>query len=256
MANLLRALSLLTILPVRVDWNDAGPPGRVMAAYALAGSLLGLPLAALAAVLVWSGAAARAQLLSASLLLAAWAGLTGALHLDGWADCCDGLFVPAERERRLEIMKDPRLGSFGGAGLVLLLLIKLGAIAGLVPAALPTGWRLWSWLLLWLAVPTLARCAVVMAAYHYPSARPDGMAAHFRRGLEPREAALAGISALPLVAALGIPGIALAAATILALLGLGRLASNRLGGLTGDVYGAIIELSETAMLVVACFWSV
>ena len=58
------------------------------------------------------------------LLLTLWAALSGGLHLDGWADCCDGLLNASAPARRLEIMKDPRLGTFGGAGLVLLLLAK------------------------------------------------------------------------------------------------------------------------------------
>ncbi|MGQ9768558.1 MAG: adenosylcobinamide-GDP ribazoletransferase, partial [Anaerolineae bacterium] len=113
MNDLLRAVGLLTVLPVRVPADDAAAPGRAMAFYPLVGALIGGLLGAAAWLLGRAGLAKAAPLLPAALILAAWAGFTGALHLDGWADCCDALFVPVSRERRLEIMKDPRLGGFG-----------------------------------------------------------------------------------------------------------------------------------------------
>ncbi len=130
MGDLLRALSLLTALPVRARWDESVQPGRAMAVYPLAGALIGLVVALLAAGV---GAVSPA-LLAAALTLAGWAAVTGLLHLDGWSDCCDGLLAPLERTRRLEIMKDPRLGSFGVAGLALLLLVKLAALEGVLAA--------------------------------------------------------------------------------------------------------------------------
>jgi adenosylcobinamide-GDP ribazoletransferase len=242
--DILRALGLLTILPVRVPIDGGTPAGRAMAFYPLVGGLIGVLLAGLAGLLRLVGLAENAQLLSAALILAAWAGLTGALHLDGWADCCDALFVPVSRERRLEIMKDPHLGGFGATGLILLLLIKLAALQGVTasPHALPA----------LIAIPALGRWAAVIAAKAYPSARPGGMGDFFRRGLGRRELVIA--TACASLAAVGLlwRGTILWAVVALALLALARLARVRLGGLTGDVYGAIIELAETAALVAAC----
>lgn len=244
MNDFLRAVGLLTILPVRVPPDDAAPPGRAMALYPLIGALIGALLAELAGLLRLAGLAQTAPLLPAALTLAAWAGLTGALHLDGWADCCDALFVPVSRERRLEIMQDPRLGSFGAVGLVLLLLIKLAALQGVLAQG--------RYALLLLAAPALARWAVVIAARAYPSARLGGMGDFFRRGLGRRELVIAtGIAAaacLPLL----WRGPVLWAGAAAAMLALAGLARARLGGLTGDVYGAITELAETAALVVGC----
>ncbi|MGQ9768393.1 MAG: adenosylcobinamide-GDP ribazoletransferase, partial [Anaerolineae bacterium] len=144
------------------------------------------------------------------------------------------------RERRLEIMKDPRLGGFGAAGLSLLLLIKLAALDGVLrsPRMLPA----------LIAIPALARWAAVIAAKAYPSARPGGMGDTFRRGLGRRELIMAtGLAALAAVPLLW-RGLLLWAAAGLALLTMARLAHSRLGGLTGDAYGAIIELAETAAL--------
>lgn len=243
--DLLRALSLLTRLPVRARWEDA-VPGRAMAAYPLVGALIGAALAGLAWLLMVGIGAGTG--LAAALILAAWAGLTGMLHLDGWADCCDALVAPLSRERRLEVMKDPRLGSFGAAGLVLLLLVKLAALAELLAPAADRPLRA---LLPLLLAPVLGRWAAVIAAAAFPLARPDGMGAAFRRGLGRREIILATLTAAVLCAILGWRGPVLWATAGLTLLGLARLAVARLGGLTGDVYGALIELAETVALVAA-----
>lgn len=243
--DFLRALSLLTRLPVRARWEDA-LPGRAMAAYPLVGALIGAVLVGLGWLLM-SGIGVGAGL-AAALLLAAWAALTGLLHLDGWADCCDALVAPLSRERRLEVMKDPRLGSFGAAGLILLLLVKLAALTEVLAAAAggPAAPRLPL-----LLAPVLGRWAVVIAAAAFPLARRDGMGASFRRGLGRRELILATLTTAAICAILGWRGPVLWAAAGLALFGLARLATTRLGGLTGDVYGAIVELTETVVLVVA-----
>jgi adenosylcobinamide-GDP ribazoletransferase len=244
MNDFLRALGLLTILPVRVPADEGAPPGRTMAFYPLVGALIGGVLAGLAWLLGRIGLAQTAPLLPAALILAAWAGLTGALHLDGWADCCDALFVPVSRERRLEIMKDPRLGGFGAAGLILLLLTKLAALQGIT--ASPHALRAL------VAIPALARWAAVIAAKAYPSARPGGMGDFFRRGLGRRELVIATVIAALTAAGLLWRGALLWAVAAAAMWALAGLARARLGGLTGDVYGAIIELAETAALVAGC----
>jgi adenosylcobinamide-GDP ribazoletransferase len=152
------------------------------------------------------------------------------------------------RERRLEILRDPRLGSFGAIGLVVLLVVKLAAIQGVMasPARLSV----------LVIVPTVARWALVLAAQAFPLARPDGMAAHFRQGLGAHEVTIATATVL-VVAALaavlsGSRGLVALAVAPLVMLAMARLAMGRLGGLTGDVYGAIVELAETASLVVTC----
>lgn len=246
--DFLRAIGLLTVLPVRPRWDERTVPGRAMAFYPLTGTLIGGALAGLAFLLGKTPLPEAAALLPAALVLAAWVGITGGLHLDGWADCCDALFVPASRERRLEILRDPRLGSFGAIGLVLLLFVKLAAIEGImVSPARP-------WVLL--SVPAVARWVLVLAARSFPLARPDGMAAHFRQGLGAREVAIATATVL-LVAALataltGSRGLIALVVAPLAMLVVASLAMGRLGGLTGDVYGAIIEAAETASLIAAC----
>ena len=121
------ALGFLTTLPARPVPYVPGGLGRAAAWFPVIGLLIGLLL------LLVQVTAARllGPPMAAVLAVAAWAVLTGGLHLDGLADCCDGLLVSAPRERRLEIMRDPRVGSFAVSGLVLALLLKTAAVFSL-----------------------------------------------------------------------------------------------------------------------------
>jgi adenosylcobinamide-GDP ribazoletransferase len=232
------ALSLLTILPVPSHWLDLRrPPARAMAAYPFVGLVLG----ALLVLAHWVFRAVLPPLVSAVLIVAAWAILTGGLHLDGWADCCDALPATVTRERRLEILKDPRLGSFGGIGLVLLLMCKFAAVASLPRVGVAL-----------ILAPTLGRWAIVNVAAVFPLARPDGMAAHFRAGLSRRELIWVALTVALVCGAAGWGGLVAFVGAAVAALVLGRWAAIRLGGVTGDVYGAACELVECFVLVLAC----
>lgn len=242
-ADLRRAFGLLTVLPVRAP--EGATPGRSMAYYPLVGAVIGGILAGVAALLHWSDLTDSVPLLSAAIVLAVWGGLTGGLHLDGWADCCDALFVPVDRERRLEIMKDPRLGGFGAVGLILLLLVKFAALQGILGR--PND------LLILVAVAAAARWAAAVAAYSFPSARPGGMGDYFRRGLTWKGLSVATVIAIAAAAPLLLTGTVVVAAAALACFVLALVARSRLGGLTGDVYGAVVEVGETLGLVALCF---
>lgn len=251
MRSFLRALSLLTRIPVRVDWTPEQRLGRILS-WAPA---VGLVLGGLLAIAAWGVSAlfppgGSASMLGAALLLALWVMLTGALHLDGWCDCCDALFVPVGREKRLEIMKDPRAGSFGVVGTVLLLLVKFAAVHAVLSNG-HSGLAAW---LPWLAVPVSARGAMVCAAAWLPLARPDGMGARFRDGLNGWPLAAAGIFSVTVLVVVSwrtswTLGIACGLGAAVAAAAWAMLAMRRLGGLTGDVYGGIVELAETVALV-------
>jgi len=173
--------------------------------------------------------------LSAALVLGLWVAATGALHLDGLADCCDGMLASATPTRRLEILADVHLGAFGVGGVVLLLLIKAAAIASVADARAL------------LLAPAAGRWMALLLAQGHP-ARPHGLGARLHS-----ELGRAGMFwALPVVAGsllIGVRGLVALAAGLVAAWALGRMARARLGGQTGDVLGAAIELSETAMLV-------
>lgn len=235
MKRLALAFQFLTALPFRVD----GPPqpgdtGRAAAWFPLVGLVIG--------ALVWEGRllldAVFPPLVSASLCVLLWTALTGGLHLDGLADCCDGLLSAAPPERRLEIMKDPRLGTFGGAGLILLLLLKTATLASM--DGYQAGWAL-------LLAPVMGRWLLLWAGRQRP-ARPGGMAADFAFGLQP--GAFVGAAILPLMLTLagGWRAVLAAGLAHLAAVGIFHLAHKRLGGLTGDVYGLTVEVAELVTL--------
>ncbi|MEM8863215.1 MAG: adenosylcobinamide-GDP ribazoletransferase, partial [Chloroflexota bacterium] len=180
-----------------------------------------------------------------------WVLLTGGLHLDGLADCCDGLLGAASKEKRLDILKDPRTGSFAVIGLILALGLKGIAIY----VILEGGTSSWGWLPFLLA-PALARFLILPTAIQ-PQARPGGMGSDFATSITSNIIVLAAI--LPLLLLLlgflvGEPTKTIAA---LVFAGLGTawwiyLARTRIGGVTGDVYGSVVETSEILILLGFC----
>lgn len=230
------AFNLLTTLPARAsnDWQP-GDSGRAAGWYPLVGLVVGLLVAAVWTVSSW----VFPPLVCAGLALAAWILLTGGLHLDGLADCCDGLFHASNPERRLQIMKDPHLGAFGAMGLVLTLLLKFAALA-----SLPSEHAILAILL----SASLGRWMVLLAGTQ-SLARPGGMGADFSSGLSKSALAWGAIIPLILTAFLGLHGLLALAITLLAAIGLLYLAHARIGGVTGDVFGLLIEIIEIVTLI-------
>jgi adenosylcobinamide-GDP ribazoletransferase len=230
MNDFLAALSLMTIFPAR---HKDPISARAYAYFPLIGMFIGLFLAAAFFLL----RALLPDLIAAALLLAAWVGISGGLHLDGFADACDGLFAAATRERRLEIMRDVHLGTFGVVGLILLLVIKLSALASA------------AWVAPVVLAPILGRWAMVFAAA-FPLARSGGMAALFRAGLTRPIIFVATLFAMLCCAFFGAFGLGAFAAACAVTLFIARLAQNCLGGLTGDIYGMICESVEVGVLLI------
>jgi adenosylcobinamide-GDP ribazoletransferase len=200
---------------------------------------------ALVAAVLWAVSLlvpALGERLSALLVVAAWVVITGGLHLDGLADTVDGLSGGrGERERTLEIMRDSRIGSHGALALVLLVALKWAALERVL--------SLHS--LGWLMAPVVARFACTLLMAWFPYAREQGLGGGFV-GAVRWPALLSGVVAVSLAGFVLSPGAPLSAlaATLAALLLAWRV-GQRLGGLTGDVYGAAIELSELAALLTA-----
>jgi adenosylcobinamide-GDP ribazoletransferase len=245
MTKLKLALSFLTIFPVHLtEALQPGDLGRAAVWFPLVGMMIGLlvAVARLGLVSIFPGP------LAAVLVVTVWVVLTGGLHLDGLADCCDGLLAAVPPERRLEIMKDPRLGTFGGAGLLLYLLIKIGALFAIPVLIYPDSGILTSFLPLLLA-PALARWLVLIVA-HQPMARPGGLGAEFALGVSWRTFLFAALIPLILVALGGWRGLAAAFLAHLITLAVILFARSRLNGMTGDVLGLTIELGEAAVLLV------
>lgn len=237
MNGLLLALGFLTAIPVQARAASADALGRAACWFPFVGFCLG----GVTAGAYWGLLQVFTPPLAAVLTVALWAALTGGLHLDGLADCCDGLLAATTHERRLEILRDPRLGAFGGAGLTLFLITKVATVS-----ALPASY----FLLAFVSATTVARWLIVLAA-RQPLARPDGLAAQFAAGLTRETVLLAALlpAALLLVGLLGSWRLLLAVALAhLAAFGLMTFARARLGGVTGDVFGLVVEASELAGL--------
>ncbi|MEX1252945.1 MAG: adenosylcobinamide-GDP ribazoletransferase [Dehalococcoidia bacterium] len=166
--------------------------------------------------------------------------LTGALHVEGLADACDGLFGGRTREERLAIMRDPRIGVYGGLGLTGVLALKWAGLQ-----SLPDDVRVEGLLL----APVLSRWALVTAIAVFPYARPEGMGHEFRAHSWPWSVPVAWVAALAASGLLlGAGGLVLAATMTIAALLVGWYCAAKLGGLTGDTYGAITELVEAVAL--------
>jgi adenosylcobinamide-GDP ribazoletransferase len=236
MMGFLEAVRFLTFIPLparEASWEQVG---RGTAYFPLVGALLGAIFVLADALLgkIWS------RLLVSAVLVVLWVILTGGLHLDGLADTVDGLRGGRGREERLTIMKDSRLGTFGGVAVFCLLALKLAFLNELGLAWRGRGL---------LVVPTLGRWAMVYSIWTFPSARPGGIGSLFKEHSGLREVVLATV--LALVVALSffsLWGLAILGGLWLAVTLLGWTLTRALGGLTGDTYGALCEISEVLVL--------
>jgi len=233
----LAALSFLTVLPVpSVAQTRDGVFGRAVAYFPLVGTLLG-------GLVAGSDAACGLVLprpVVTVLDLVVFALLTGGLHLDGLLDSCDGLLGGRDRERRLAIMRDSRVGSFGALGGALILLLEFAALATLTGAA-----RVEALVL----APTLARWAMTLDVWTFPYARAEGRGTAFKARLSRRHLVMATAWAGLVTAGLAPRAPWLLPAAGLLALAIGRGIHGRLGGLTGDSYGAVSELVTAATFV-------
>jgi adenosylcobinamide-GDP ribazoletransferase len=230
------AFGLMTTLPFQLpeDWSE-GDSGRAAVWYPLVGLVIGA-----LTWLAWRGATLVFPAWVAGIVtLIVWVMLTGGLHLDGLADCCDGLFVSVAPERRLEIMKDPYVGAFGVIGLIMILFLKAAGLASLTPIS--------SFSILLAA--SLARWCILPLGL-MPLARPSGMAADFVSGFQRSFILWGAIIPLTLVILLGLRGILSLVAGVGATALIIWLAKSRIGGVTGDVFGMIVEIVETVVLLV------
>ena len=233
------ALQFLTVLPPTFvrrapDYDDFG---RSDAFFPAVGLLLGSILAAAD----WLLAPYLAESVRNVGLVALLAAMTGGLHLDGLIDTFDGLFAGPDAARRLDVMRDPRAGSFGVVAVVLQLGLKVAAISSLPPPMRGPALIL---------APCLGRWGIVLVTGAFAYARPSGMGRSFKDSIRWQHVMVAsGIAIGGALAMAGLVGAALWLGVSLLVLAAGGWVSGRLGGLTGDIYGAVCELVETSVLV-------
>ena len=238
------AVGTLTVLPVR-------PPravGRRVAGLAmLLAPVAALPLAVAVGLVVWAGDAVLAPpLLTGVLAVAVLALGSGGLHLDGLADTADGLAVPGDVARRLDVMRAGDVGPVGAAALVLVLMTQAAAIGGVLDrhagadAAVTVG----------LAVVASRGCLAPACARGVPAARGEGLGSTVAGSVPVAGAALVVVVLAGLALLLdGGQGLGGAAAAVVATALVVLQARRRLGGVTGDVLGAVVEVALAAYLV-------
>ena len=228
------ALQFLTIFPTPLRHKvTARTSGQSLTYFPLVGLILGAILLGLyyGLTLILPSSVVNALLIIALVIL------TGAHHLDGFMDTCDGVIAGTSKKERLAIMSDSKVGTFGIVGAILLLLLKYASLssARILPALL--------------LMPTLSRWVMVSIIFTFPYAKRSGMGLAFKHGATWQRLTIATIIALiAAVVLLQLWGLVLMAALWLIVFGIASYFRSRLGGLTGDNYGAINELAEVLVL--------
>lgn len=234
------ALSLLTLVPTSARWPEDGR-AQVAGWFPLVGGLLGAAGYGVVKLAAVTGILTRAPYVVAALVVTLWAVLTRLLHWDGLADVADGYWGSYDRARRLEIMSDSHTGAFGTTAVALTAVLEVAAIGSfIIFHQSPV-----------LVVPVFARLAATAAAWLGKPARPGGLG----RSVMGRPAAIGlvacgvalAFAALMLWKGLGLRGAGLGGLGVLLALGVPHVLSLRFGGVTGDVMGASVLITETLL---------
>lgn len=239
MRKILIAFSFLTTLPIRLkEAPSAEELGQSAGWFPLVGALMGL----ICAGVCWGLRQVASPLFAAVLTTGVWIFLSGGLHLDGVADSFDGMLNASSPERRLEIMKDPNVGTFGVLGLIMAVLLKVAFLNEIQTE------------ILFFALPLAAAGArwMLLLAAGQSSARPGGLGDLFAKHMPGWSWIPAGLVLVALISLSGEEGVAAFLVAQVAVWLLFRMAKKRLGGLTGDVFGLTVEMSELAILLTFC----
>ena len=245
----LAALRFLTIIPS--PWRREASPeelGRSLVYFPVVGIIIGLILAGLSWVL---GLILPLAVVNV-LLIVCLAVISGALHLDGFVDTCDGIAGHKTVETRWQVMRDSRAGGFGIAGVCLLLLVKYISLNN-VPEPL-----LMATLIL---MPVISRWAMVYALFAYPYARPSGLGKVFKQEANWQRFVIAtiitlavamGLTHWPSIAYSYLAGLVIMWGTWVIVTAVAVYLKRKFAGLTGDTYGAINEVAEVCVLILVC----
>ena len=246
---LLSAIRFLTSIPL--PWGREASREefvRSVGYYPVVGLLIGLILAGLSWLLGLFLPSAVVNV----LLIVALVVISGALHLDGFVDTCDGIGGHKTPEERWQVMHDSRVGGFGVIGACCLLLVKYISLNS-VPQPLL--------MMTLVLMPVISRWAMVYAIFAYPSARPSGLGKERKQATDwPRfimatliTLALAiGLARLANITYFYLAGPAIMLGIWVIVIALGAYFKRRFSGLTGDTYGAINEVAEVCVLILVC----
>lgn len=236
------ALALLTRIPTPwTNLHHSTEAGRTFAASAWSWPIIGAALGLLAGLIgvIATGFGVHAGI-SAGLVLAAYMMLTGALHEDGLADTFDGLWGGHDTARRLEIMKDSHIGTYGVLALCLSVILRWTALTTLIHS----GWILAPLM----AAALLSRVPMAVLMAKLPNARDEGLAHITGRPSRATLFAMIGIALALGLCLIGWQVFQIAFWIALVSIALGVVAKNKIGGQTGDILGASQQLAEVTAL--------
>ncbi len=241
--SFLAAIQFLTSIPIPGK-RELSPEqlGRATAYFPVVGLIIGLILAGLNWLLLFILPPAVVN----ALLVVAMVILTGALHLDGLADTCDGIAGHKPTEERWKVMRDSRSGAFGVVGIVLLLLVKYVTLNSIPPVFMTA---------VLIFMPVVSRWAMVYAIYTYRYARPSGLGTAFKQATRWPQFTAATVIAFAVAFALfplfSLDGLLIISGIFIITTAFSFYLKYKFAGLTGDTYGAINEVAEVMILVFA-----
>lgn len=241
MKSFFLAISFLTIIPLHGN-QKAGEREMALSLYFY--PLTGFLIGGLLVLTAWISQTLYLEWAGDAIIIAVWIAVTGALHLDGLMDSADGLFSGREREKKLEIMRDSRVGAMGVIAFGVIVLLKFTFMTTL-PYADKLG--------IILIAPAMGRAAMVYAVSYFPYARSGpGLGRSFGEVGRPGPTVVASITLLGAAfLLLKWPGIGIISLTGAIVVLTARRMAHSLGGMTGDTYGALCEITETLLIVIA-----
>jgi len=243
------ALKFLTIIPI--PWRRGASPeelGRSIGYFPVVGIIIGLILAGLN----WLLGLLLPSIVVNALLIVSMVVISGALHLDGFVDTCDGIAGHKTVEDRWRVMHDSRAGAFGIVGVFLLLLIKYVSLNS-VPENLL--------MVTLVLMPVVSRWAMVYTVFAYPYARPAGLGKIFKQEASWQRFTMATVITLAIAIGLArlanityfyLAGLAIMLAIWVIVVAMATYLKRKFAGLTGDTYGAINEVAEVCVLILIC----
>lgn len=225
--------------------------GRSVKFFPAIGAVLGIILAAIVSGIIFFTGGVLLENFIGAIFFAANVILTGGIHCDGLMDSADGLFSGRDKEKMLEIMKDSRAGAFGVVSLVLVAALQISSVADLISLSImQTLAAIYS-------APIIGRFEMIAVIKKFPYARPQGIGKSFAKFSSEKTLLFAFVETFLLLSPLIIFDAkffmtAFLAFTITSIFALyfGKISTKKIGGVTGDIYGATEILSETCVLII------
>jgi adenosylcobinamide-GDP ribazoletransferase len=236
--DFLQAIQFLTRLPLAKDMEyQSDQAGRSVSWYAPAGLIIGICLVLTA----WAASLLLPPVVVAAVVLGIWVAITGALHLDGLGDCGDAWMGGHNVERMLEIMKDTNCGIGAIVAVVVVLLIKFSTLTVIISAG--------DWVLL-LFAPVLARISLSLVIYYFPYRRTEGLGSSLQESLDFGTILISATLLAVLLCFVSLPGFIYGSiACVIACAMIYWFFIKKIQGTTGDIYGALVEVTEALVLI-------